>query len=194
MNEVNRYALTAMLGALVEPTKLEWEDMFSAVRECSFPKGEILVDAPGPCNELHFVVSGVCRHFFVDPAGNEITSWFSQPGTLAADYRAFTEGTPAIFTIQAVSEMTALAIDRKDLQRLYDGSKTWERMGRLINQYYLSQLIERNNNMFLRSAKERYSDFAVTHGHLLEVVQLRHIASYLGMTLETLSRIRSGTY
>jgi len=67
-------------------------------------------------------------------------------------------------------------------------------MGRLVNQHYLNQLIDRNTGMFTRTATGRYKDFAATRGHLLETAKLRQVGSYLGMTLETLSRIRSGSY
>lgn len=186
--------LAALVHSAVHPSPAEWEAFLAATRTSSFGKGEVLVDSGGPCPELHLVTEGVCRHFFLDPLGNEITSWFSEPGMLATDYRGFTEGVPSLFTVQALTPLTCISIRRERLQALYDGSKTWERLGRIINQHYLNQLIDRNTGMFTRTAPSRYAEFAATRGHLLEVAQLKHIASYLGMTLETLSRIRSGNY
>jgi hypothetical protein len=67
-------------------------------------------------------------------------------------------------------------------------------MGRLINQHYLIELIKRNNGMLNKTARERYEEFMELHGSLFKVVPLKYIASYLNISLETLSRLRSNSY
>jgi CRP-like cAMP-binding protein len=101
---------------------------------------------------------------------------------------------PVQFTVQAVTNGHAFSITATALQRLYDTSKTWERLGRLINQYYLMQLINRNNSMHKTLAKQRYEEMQLNAPHLFNLVPLKHIASYLGITLETLSRLKSNKY
>lgn len=71
------------------------------------------------------------------------------------------------------------------VQALCDAGNTWERMGRIIN---------RNTRMFTRTAPGRDAEFVATRGHLLDVARLKHVASDLGITLVTLSRIRCGSY
>ena len=159
-----------------------------------FDKNEIFIREGETCDRVYFVVNGLCRHFFTDKDGNEITAWFSEPGMMATDYKAFTEGGRCLFNIQAQGTTSCEYIYFSDLQHLYDTSKNFERLGRLVNQSYLNQLIERNTSMVTKSAKQRYDEFTSQKAHLFNSVLLKHIASYLGMSLETLSRLRAGSY
>lgn len=166
----------------------------SIIHQKQFDKNEIFIREGETCDKVYFVVTGLCRHFFTDKDGNEVTAWFSEPGMMATDYKAFTERGRCVFTIQAQTETYCEYMYFADLQNMYDTSKNFERLGRLINQVYLNQLIERNTSMFTKSAKQRYDEFTSQKAHLFNTILLKHIASYLGMSLETLSRLRAGSY
>ncbi len=101
---------------------------------------------------------------------------------------------PQPFVIQAITPITALSISNIALEQLYQADHIWERLGRLINQYYLIELIKRNNGMLKKNARERYEEFCTQYIALFNSVPLKYIASYLNITLETLSRLRSNTY
>jgi CRP-like cAMP-binding protein len=119
---------------------------------------------------------------------------FNTIGSLATDYESFTNNKEAIFNIEAITDGHAYVIERDNMEALYKQSKVWERLGRLTNQYYLTQLIQRNLDMYQKTAKARYDDFCRKNINLFQYVPLKHIASHLGMTIETLSRLRAGTY
>lgn len=188
------FILKSLIEHVVRPSQEEWAAFESLVKVSKFKKQDLLIKDNQSCEKLFFVTEGYCRHFFYDLDHNEITSWFSTTGMLATDYRAFTEQTTSVFNVQAITDLICVYITFQDLQGLYDRSKIWERMGRLINQSYLSQLIERNTSMFSKTARQRYESFSKLNAELFNTVPLMHIASYLGMTLETLSRLRSGKY
>lgn len=190
----NQLFLKNFISHFVNPTDEEWSDFFSVVKEETFKKGENIVSGNVPCSKLYFIVEGIARHYIVDENNFEITTWFNTPASLATDYTSFTIGEPQPFVIQAITSIKAISINNIELQKLYDKSHTWERLGRLTNQYYLIELIKRNNGMLNKTARERYDEFSRLYGSLFNVVPLKHIASYLNITLETLSRLRSNSY
>ncbi len=190
----NYTALKTFISFFVTPTEPEWDDFLSRVQTKRFEKGENLVSRGKTCDYLYFILDGFARHCMLDEDGVEITTWFNTPGSLATDYAGFTIGDPQPFEIQALTPVTAMCISNHDLQILYDKSKTWERMGRLINQFYLIQLIKRNNGMLNKSARERFEEFSSTNQELFRFAPLKYIASYLNITIETLSRLRANTY
>ncbi len=191
---MNDQLLRQFITSIISPTEAEWNDFRHRLTEVHFRKGEKLVLRGKPCTALFFVQEGIARHYFLDNKKQEITTWFSQPGTLATDYGAFTMRMTAQFGVQAVTDIQAWKITFTHLQELYDQYKNWERLGRLINQYYLYWLIERNNAMYIKTARQRYDEFCDQQGHLFNYVPLKHLATYLGITIETLSRLRSGAY
>ena len=179
---------------IAQPTPEEWAEFALHVTVKSFGKGELLVRRGGRCTELFLLISGITRHYLLDQEGEEVTTWFSQSGGFVTDYAAFTTGQETQFEIEAMSAVEAWSISKESLELLYNRSKTWERLGRLVNQTYVIELIERNNRMIQKTARERFEEFFGTHGSLFNEISLKYIASYLNMSLETLSRLRSGKY
>ncbi len=188
---MSTHPLAAFVLHYVQPSPEGMAAFLQYLQVHQFDKGACMAPLHRPCDRLHFVAQGIARHFFLDHDGNEVTSWFSQPGGLATDYRAFTTGAATVFEIQALTPLTSFSIHRDELDRLYTAFKEWERLGRLVNQDYLIALIERNNGMFVKTARQRYEEFYAEQRHLFNLIPLRYIASYLGITLETLSRLRA---
>jgi CRP-like cAMP-binding protein len=143
---------------------------------------------------LYFILSGTARHYFRNADNEEITIWISEAGGLSTDYGAFTRGVPTQYEIQAITDVAGVAIDSDNLNELYDRYKNFERLGRLINQQYLNDFIDRNNFLINNSAKERYRILLDQKPHWFNTIPLKHLASYLAVTVETLSRLRSNTY
>jgi len=188
---------SSLFQTLLEHAPLSDEEqqwLQAAIKPAKFEKGEWLLRSGNPCRHLIFISEGLARHFFYTYQGEEKTTWFSQAGDLVTDFAAFTTGGDAVFNVEALEPTAGFCLSREALYRFFDRSKAWERLGRLMNQHYLIQLIERSNDMALKSARQRYAAFQASHAHLFNRVPLKHIASYLGITLETLSRLRSGNY
>ncbi len=190
----NHSLLKQLISHFVEPTEEEWNEFLNVVQYEKFKKGQKIVSKDIPCNKLYFIVEGVARHYTLVENELEITTWFNSVGSLATDYAGFTTSEPQPFIIQAITPVLAISITNTALQSLYDKSQTWERMGRLINQHYLIELIKRNNGMLNKTARERYEEFLLLYQPLFKVVPLKYIASYLNISIETLSRLRSDSY
>jgi CRP-like cAMP-binding protein len=195
MPDKTRYSpLYHFITQFVQPSEEEWDSFRDKLILIKFEKGAIIEAFQSTITKLHFLVDGYARHYFTDVSGNEVTIWVSEPGGLSTDYAAFTKNKTTLYQIQAITPVTCISITREDLNELYDTYKIWERLGRLINQEYLNDFIDRNNFLISLSAKEKY-DFLFQHKpHLFNIVPLKYLASYLGVSIETLSRMRSNTY
>ncbi len=178
----------------VQPTNVEWNAFVSKVKFVEYHKGDLIESINDKITNLHFVIEGIARHYFFDNNNNEITIWISEAGGLSTDYAAFTTQAKTKYQIQALTSVKTICINNMDLNCLYDEFKVWERLGRLLNQQYLNDFIDRNNFLMMLSAKQRYDNLLTMKPHLFNTVPLKHLASYLGITVETLSRLRSNTY
>jgi CRP-like cAMP-binding protein len=93
--------------------------------------------------------------------------------------------------IQLIEDCTLWGISHEHLQELYDKHKDIERLGRVMHERYYVRLEERFVNNHFKEARERYENLLSQSPHILQRVPLGYVASYLGITQETLSRIRN---
>jgi CRP-like cAMP-binding protein len=98
---------------------------------------------------------------------------------------------PSIENIQLIEDCTLWAIQYDNLQKLYNQYAEIERLGRIMHERYYVMLEERFVSNHFKEARERYENLVAHSPHILQRIPLGYIASYLGITQETLSRIRS---
>jgi CRP-like cAMP-binding protein len=153
-------------------------------------KGEMLVTAGAVCTNLYLIRKGVLRSYIKDDK-KEITTWISGEQELATCITCFGLQQPARENIQAVEDCELSTLSFEDLQYLYDHFPEANIVGRKILEKYYRDAEERAFIARLMEATSKYKHFIATKADLLNRVPLKFIASYLGMTLETLSRIRS---
>jgi CRP-like cAMP-binding protein len=138
---------------------------------------------------IAFVKSGLLRSF-TEIKGKETTTFFAIPGSLDFDAHSFLRRTPSAESIQALDNSELLIISRQDLYRLYDGDWKWQQVGRILTENYFIKSEERTTNLQNKTAHELYEAFKKDYPLVAQKVSLAYIASYLGITPETLSRIR----
>ncbi len=141
-------------------------------------------------DSLYFIEKGLVRGYYYDN-GKEITNWFAQEMEFATCFYAFVANKPSFESIQALEDCTLIEISQKTLHHLYLSFPETERIGRIITENYYIKLEERVLNLQFKTAKERYQKLADKKQSLLQRASLGQIATYLGITQETLSRIRS---
>lgn len=157
----------------------------------SFAKNEILLNAGDNCREIYFVEKGAVRGYYFHEE-KEITNWFALEGDFATSFYPFISQKKSYEVIQCLELCELLCINYNDLQQLYLDFPETERIGRIILEDYYSKLEERLINIQFKSAKERYNQLMENRPQIIQRVALGHLASYLGITQETLGRIRSG--
>ncbi|TWF40493.1 CRP-like cAMP-binding protein [Chitinophaga polysaccharea] len=155
------------------------------------PKGYQLVRAGTVCRHVYFVEKGLTRTFY-SKEGKDVTDWISVEKTFATSIVSFITGLPDIRSIELLEPSVLWAIGHDDLQQLYDANHEIERFGRLLVSHGLVQMQQRFDDLHFATARERYQKLIAQHPSIIQRVPLGMVASYLGITPETLSRIRAG--
>ena len=153
-------------------------------------KGKLLLKAGDVCHHLYFVRKGVFRGF-VKEGSKEITTWITAENEIIASIRGIEHQLPSIENIQAIEDGELVGGSFEQLQFMYDNYPEMNIVARKILSQYYADAEERAFICRLTNANSRYNHFISTKGQLVNRIPLKYIASYLGMTLETLSRTRS---
>lgn len=155
-----------------------------------FKKGHLVLDANQICTESYFITEGILRTYFVKD-GDEISEYFSGIGEWVNSPKSFMQRKKDIYYIDAIENTEAYCLNVEDLVFLFDNFPEMERYARLSMGSVFGHLMERIASMRFTSATERYHHFQKTYHDIYPRIPLGMVASYLGITQETLSRIRA---
>ncbi|MDF2438435.1 MAG: putative transcriptional regulator, Crp/Fnr family [Bacteroidota bacterium] len=181
------------LSSLIHVSDSLKAELLSITEELNVGRNEPIVEINNRCNDLFFIEKGLVRGFYYE-GGKEITNWFAQEGEFATCFYSFIAIKPAFETIEALEDSILIRIPHAGLEKLYLKFPETERVGRIITEAYYIKLEERLLSLQFKNAKERYQNFVLSKPSLLQRASLGQIASYLGITQETLSRIRAGSH
>jgi len=166
----------------------------NALQDCfekiSLSKNEYLLKEGQISRQLYFLEKGALRGFY-NLDGKEITHWFGFENDFVTSFHSFITRQPAVENIQLLESSTLWSISKERLVNLYNNHHEIERLVRIVYEKYYIRLEERFVNAQFKTAKELYENLLQQTPHILERVPLGYIASYLGISQETLSRIRS---
>jgi CRP-like cAMP-binding protein len=138
---------------------------------------------------LSFIQAGFLR-IFVTTEDKEITQWISSKGYFVVDLSSFVFKTPASWTIQALVDTKLYTISREDYNRIGTLIPKWNHLEKLFIVRCFSMMEDRIFSHLSMTAEERYNLFFESNRELFNQVPLQYIASMLGMSPETFSRIR----
>jgi len=154
------------------------------------PKNEYLITEGKTCRHLYFVEQGCLRGYY-NLEGKETTYWFGFENDFVTSFHSFITQQPAVENIQLIEGCVLWAISKDTLTRLLDQHQDLERLLRIAYEAYYIRLEERFVNARFKTATERYQQLLQQAPHIIDRVSLGYIAAYLGISQETLSRIRS---
>ncbi len=166
------------------------EALNSVIVAQEFGKDEFLVKEGMICRKLYFIEKGSVRGFHYKD-GKEVTNWFGFESNLVTSFHSFIDQKPGYEFLQTIEDTIMWSISRETLYQLYDQFPAIERLGRITCEQYYIRLEDRYVNAHFKTATELYQDLLETYPHIIQRVPLGMIASYLGISQETLSRIRS---
>ena len=154
-----------------------------------FNKGELLLEAGQVCEHIYFIKKGVVRGF-IKEGKKDITTWITAEGEMVSSILSFEVKGSAIENMQAIEDCEMLALTLVDLEKLYEQFPEFNIVGRKLLQQYYSDAEGRAFIARLSSAETKYKQFLTRYSHFANRIPLTYVASFLGITLETLSRVR----
>lgn len=155
-----------------------------------FPKSHFLHKPNRTCLYTYFINKGLLRIYYLK-GDKEITDNFSAENEWITSIYSFLQNIPDYFYIQTLEETELVKISLTDLEGCFRDFPEMERFGRILMSKYFLQQSERIISLQFNSALERYRFFEKTSKNKLQRVPLGMLASHLGMTQETLSRVRA---
>lgn len=155
----------------------------------SLKKGDYFLQEGQHIHKIAFVEKGALR-FFYQLDGKDINNHFFLENDYAVSYLDFLTGKASRYYIQALEDSELITFHSEALQQAYDASKNWERFGRIIAENVYAIATHRFESFLFLSAKERYLHMLRDYPRFLNRIPLYHLASYLGIERESLSRIR----
>ena len=141
-------------------------------------------------HKLIFVSSGLLRFYYPSEDGKESNKAFLTEGAFGGALAAASLGLPLIYGVEALEETALLAADLSDLCALYDEHPVFDRFGRKLAERLLTRKELRMRALLQQSAKERYLELRQAQPDLVRRVPQYHLASYLGVTEASLSRLK----
>jgi CRP-like cAMP-binding protein len=155
-----------------------------------FSKNDYILKEGKICTQSYFIEEGFLRAYVVDLNGGEVTIEFYSKNIFANDFLSFFKRIPSNENIQALTDVTAWMINYDDLQTCFHTIPEFREFGRMLLINNHSRLKERMLGMIQLTAEERYVNLIASKPDIFQNAPLKMIASYLGITDTSLSRIR----
>lgn len=172
---------------LSEPLKTELGERLNFVK---VKKGQLVHDSEKICTKSYFILKGMLRTYFLKD-GFEVSEYFLAEHEWCNSPKSLFTQKPDIYCIDAIEDTEAFYLKVTDLVYLFDRFPEMERYARLSMGTVFGHLMERITSLRFTSAKEKYDHFCEVYAGIHHRIPLGMVASYLGITQETLSRIRA---
>jgi CRP-like cAMP-binding protein len=153
-------------------------------------KNTVLEEQGKKPNFLYFASSGFMRLFYDDENGDEQTNYLCAPNGFIASFLSFINQVNATENVECITDCEVLRISNANLKKLIDESENFKKFSLVIFEHAFLSTATRANDLATLSAEQRYKKLMVQHPEIIHNIPIQHIASFLGMKPESLSRIR----
>lgn len=167
------------------------EHLKSQMHTIHLQKKDYLLKSNQICRNIYFVEKGLLACYY-EKHDEQVTSWFMKENDIIISVKSFYSQTPSYETIIALEETILHGMSYKNLMKTYTLFPEFNIIGRELTTKYYILSDERLYYMRKERAKDRYLFLLDKHPDIIKRAPLKYIASYLGITIETLSRIRAG--
>ena len=178
------------INDIVSLTEEEYASFKSLFLPKKLRKRQYLLQEGNVCRYQAFVEKGILRTFTIDERGSEHILQFASEGWWMADLSSYLTNEPSIFNMEALEDAELLLIDKASWDLAMERVPKLERYFRILIQNHLIATQKRLLQSLTETAEEKYLRFEKTYPHCVQRVPQHMIASYLGVTRETLSRMR----
>jgi len=174
----------------VNLTDAEAELLCGKLKEMNVPKGRIILSEGESVPHQYYVHNGCLRTYFLDSSGKEHTIQFAVSDWWISDYTAFFTGEKSILYIECIQDAVIYQISKDTMEKLYQEVPLIETFFRIKMERFFASFQKRILSDLAMSASEKYTRFLKTYPKIEQSIKNYHLASYLGITTESLSRIR----
>lgn len=184
-------SLIDYLSKFISLNEVEQEILLSKLSQRTYLKNQYMVQQGDVCKYVNFIITGCTKTFYLDNGGNEHVVMFGIKNWWIADLGSFITQSPADYNVQCIENTEVIQFTYENLENLYVQIPKLERFFRKIIERALVASQKRIVRNFTHSAKENYLKFKELYPKIEQRVPQYMIASYLGITKEFLSKIKS---
>lgn len=182
--------LSEFLLSLIAFSPAELLDITSHFEKENISKDTMLIEQGEISKKLYFVEKGMGRSYYLKEDGKEVTQWFFGVGKFMSSVDSFFQQSPSLYYLETLEDSILYSISKENIDLLFSKYHKMEQFGRLVSIEMLTKVVNKLKAIQFQTARERYDYMLAEFPNIAYRVPLGHIASYLGMTQETLSRIR----
>ncbi|CAN1553363.1 Crp cAMP-binding proteins - catabolite gene activator and regulatory subunit of cAMP-dependent protein kinases [Flavobacteriaceae bacterium] len=184
MNEIRRY-----FEKFVTISDSDWALFSSKMVRREFSQKSLLLKVGQNENYLSYIEKGIIR-FCIPTEFEDLTFGFAFAGNFVSAYDFFLTQKPSTYQLETITETILWSLTYDDLQQIYSETKIGNKIGRLAGEDLFLKKSIRELTLLTDSAEQRYLNLFTEQPHLLQLIPLKYIASYIGITPQALSRIR----
>ena len=178
------------INGRVKISEEEFEKIFQHFEELNFSKNDLIIKPNKKVDYKFYVLKGCLRSYFIDLEDIEHTVQFAVEDWWIGDYPAYFSGNKSTLNVECLEDCTLLRIKKADWEKLYKEIPKLESYARIQLERGLASTHQKHINSYTMSTKAKYEHFIASYPQFAQRVKNYHIASYLGITPESLSRIR----
>ncbi len=172
----------------------ELKDIMSYFRKETIAKNTVMLNEGSICQKLYFLEKGVGRSYYLNKNGKYVTQWFFGEGNFMTSLESFFQESPSLSFMETLEDSVVYSITKENIDYLFEKYHKMEKFGRIISIDMTTKISNKLNAIQFQTASDRYNYMLKEFPNISMRVPLGDIASYLGITQETLSRIRKKHY
>jgi len=189
--------LQSYLSSMSQLSEDDWQLLRDELTVINFDKNANFLSHADLCNEIMFLTNGVARSYVIDSNGRDYTCnfHFNDPASsiknvFVTDYASIIRNEESKLYFESLTEVEVILIPVSKVKKLYESNAHWGRIGRIIAEeaYYITQ--QRTLSLLTMTATERYEQLINHMPSIVSLIPELYVASYLGITPQSLSRIK----
>jgi CRP-like cAMP-binding protein len=161
------------------------------LKTITLEKDDFFLEQNQICKSLAFITNGSIRSFHIKLNGSTINIMLSSENEFVSDLDSFVTKTPSNLFIQAIEKTELITITKDDLDTISEGSLFWTKLGKIMTEHVFIIVKQRLESLLYKSPTERYMELQNNYPEFLNKYSLTDIASFIGVTRQSLSRIRA---
>lgn len=183
--------LKNILKSITPISEHDLEESLASFQPQALKKGDFFVKSGDMCAKAAFLNSGIIRTYYVNEKGDDVTYCFCDTHRFTTSFKSFISRNPSALSMQALEDCELMTITYDALQGLYNQYPAWQAIGRILVEREFVVMEQYASSLSTETAKEKYLRLMKEQPAIIQRAPVQYIASYLGISRETLSRIRN---